>query len=72
MLHDQEGKTRVGMVGLVAAAFALLFVLLVMGPGNRQHVESNPGPSGTPGSTIVDQKPPPAEGPSGTTTGTAR
>jgi hypothetical protein len=45
---------------------------MVWGPWNTPHVASNPGPSGTPGHTAVNQAPPPAAGPSGDTTGMAR
>jgi hypothetical protein len=52
---------------------ALAFVLVVAFLASRNtHVAPNPGPGETPGSTALDGKPPPAEGPSGTTTGTAR
>jgi hypothetical protein len=44
----------------------------VWGFGSGTHVASNPGPSGMPESTIVNQAPPAAGSPSGTTTGTAR
>jgi hypothetical protein len=56
------------------AVIALAFVLAVavLTSRNTSHIAPNPGPSGTPGSTVLDGKPPPAEGPSGTTTGTAR
>ena len=61
-------------IAIMVAAFVLLLVFLTWAPWNPQHVASNPGPAGTPGSTAVDRTPPPAAGPSGdsATTGTAR
>jgi hypothetical protein len=53
-------------------AFILAVAILTWGPWNTNHVAPNPGPSGTPGSTTLDQTPPPAAGPSETTTGAAR
>ena len=69
---DRESKLSRETMAIIVAAFILLFALMVWGPWNTPHVASNPGPSGTPGSTAVDKAPPPAEGPSGNTTGTAR
>src|ERR1700688_2026472 len=57
---------------VIAVAFILAVAILTWGPWNTDHVASNPGPSGTPGSTAVDQTPPPAATPSGTPTGAAR
>jgi hypothetical protein len=61
-------------IALLVGAFILVFVFLTWAPWNPQHVASNPGPSGTPGSTIVERTPPPAPGPSQdpATTGQAR
>jgi hypothetical protein len=58
----------------IAAIVAFVFILLILawGPWNTRHVASNPGPSGTPGSTAVESTPPPAAGPSETTTGNVR
>jgi hypothetical protein len=74
MQDDQQRKSRTGVetIGLIVGALVLLIALLVWSPWNLQHVASNPGPSGTPGSTEVDRTPPPADSPSGSTTGTAR
>jgi len=77
MRDDQDRQTKQNKMGgralaLVVAAFIVLFAILAWGPWNTQHVASNPGPSGTPGSTDAHVTPPPATGPSGTTTGTAR
>jgi hypothetical protein len=60
-------RTLVAIVAVVAA-----FAFFVWGPTSGTHVASNPGPSGIPGSTIVNPAPPPASSPSGITTGTAR
>ena len=57
---------------VIAVAFILAVAILTWGPWNSTHVPPNPGPSGTPGSTTLDQTPPPADGPSETTTGAAR
>lgn len=59
-------------VAMIVAAFVLVLIILTWAPWNPQHVASNPGPSGTPGSTVQDQTPPPAAGPSGGTTGSVR
>ena len=56
----------------VIGAFMLAIAILTWGPWNTEHIASNPGPSGTPGSTALNQTPPPAAGPSETTTETAR
>jgi hypothetical protein len=70
--HDPKGQTNGRTLAIVAAAFILALAILAWGPWNTGHVASNAGPSGTPGSTAVEQTPPPAESPSGTTTGSAR
>jgi hypothetical protein len=73
MRDNQNRKGSIGGGTLAAiVAFVLVFAILVWGPWNTNHVEINPGPSGTPGSTTLDRTPPPAEGPSGTTTGAGR
>ena len=74
MQEDPQRKSRTGVerIALIVGALALFIALLVWSPWNLQHVASNPGPSGTPGSTEVDRTPPPADSPSGSTTGTAR
>jgi len=57
----------------VIAAVMLAIAILNWGLWRTEHVASNAGPSGTPGSTALDQTPPPAASPSsGTTTGAAR
>jgi hypothetical protein len=70
--NDTEGRVSGRTLATIVCAFILLFVLFVWGPWSAKHVASNDGPSGTPGSTVVNQAPPPAPGPSGTTTGSAR
>ena len=74
MRDSQDRNSSIGgrMLAIIIVAFVLAFAILAGGPWNTAHVASNPGPSGTPGSTTVDKTPPPAEGPSGTTTGAAR
>ena len=69
---NREGGISRGTFVVVVAAFVLALAILAWGPWNTAHVESNPGPSGTPGSTAVERTPPPADSPSGNTIGTAR
>jgi hypothetical protein len=70
--YEQNGAARVRMLATLAAAVVFILLILVWGPWNTRHVASNPGPSGTPGSTAVEGTPPPAAGPTETTTGTVR
>lgn len=70
--QDRERAASRQTMALIAAAVIVALGLLALGPWNSSHVASNPGPSGTPGSTVVEQTPPPAAGPSGGTTGSAR
>jgi hypothetical protein len=70
--RDRERKIGSETIAVIIAVLAVVLSLLAWGPWNTSHVASNPGPSGTPGSTAVDRTPPPANGPSGGTTGTAR
>jgi len=65
--QDWEGSFR--RFAVIAVAFILAVAILTWGPWNSTHVAPNPGPSVTPGSTMT---PPPAVGPSETTTGAAR
>src|SRR6266480_7828611 len=51
--QDWEGSFR--RFAIIAAAFILAVAILSWGPWNTTHVESNPGPSGTPGSTALNQ-----------------
>ena len=70
--RDRKSSTNGRTLAIVAAAFILALAILAWGPWNIGHVASNAGPSGTAGSTAVEQTPPPAESPSGNTTGSAR
>jgi hypothetical protein len=70
--QDREGSISFRTFAVVAAAFILAVAILTGGPWSTTHVPHNPGPSGTPGSTALNQTPPPATGPSETTTEAAR
>jgi hypothetical protein len=70
--QDRNGSMSGRTLAAITVAFVLALAILIGGPWNTRHVASNPGPSGTPGSMTVDKTPPPAAGPSGTTTGAAR
>jgi hypothetical protein len=56
----------------VIAVVMQAVAILTRGPWNTPHVAPNPGPSGTPGSTVLDRTPPAAPSPSEGTTGAAR
>jgi hypothetical protein len=68
--QDREGNVR--RFAVIAVAFILAVAILTWGPRNTTHIAPNPGPSGTPGSTVLEETPPPAAGPSETTTRAAR
>jgi hypothetical protein len=73
----QDNQDRKGSIGgrtfaFIVAAVVIILVTLAWGPWESTHVASNPGPSGTPGSTAVEPAPPPADSPSDSTTGAAR
>lgn len=70
--RQKESSTRATALAAIIAAVALLFAVLAWGPGRVDHVEINPGPSGTPGSTVKNSAPPPAENPSAGTVGSSR
>ena len=70
MRDSWEGSFR--RYAVMAVAFILAVAILTWGPWNTTHVAPNPGPGGTTGSTVLDGTPPPAEGPSKSTTGMAR
>ena len=77
MPEPQERRSQVsaGTLAMIVAAFVVVLVFLTWAPWNPEPIASNPGPSGTPGSTIVERAPPPpAASPSGdpATTGAAR
>jgi hypothetical protein len=69
--QDREGSISFRAFAVVVG-FILAVAVLTWGPWNTEHVASNPGPSGTPGSTELDQTPPPAAGPSEGTTDAVR
>ena len=72
-MPNNDRASKVGVRTLVAiVAVIVAFAFFVLGPTSGNHVASNPGPSGIPGSTTVNQAPPPASNPSGFTTGTSR
>jgi len=54
--QDWEGSFR--RFAVIAGAFILAVAILTWGPWNTTHVASNPGPSGTSGSTVLNQTPP--------------
>ena len=70
--RQKENATRTTAFAAIIAAVALLFVVMIWGPGKVDHVEVNPGPAGTPGSTVKNNTPPPAANPSEGTVGSAR
>jgi len=71
--QDQESSISfLRRFAVIAVALILAVAILTWGPWNTERVASNPGPSGIPGSTTLDQTPPPAASPSATTTGAAR
>ena len=70
--EDRESSISFRTLAAIGVAFILAVAILTWGPRNTERVASNPGPSGIPGSTTLDQTPPPAASPSETTTGAAR
>jgi hypothetical protein len=68
--QDWEGSFR--RFAAIAVAFVPVVVIVTWYRGTLPILRPNPGPSGTPGSTVLDGTPPPAERPSKTTTGMAR
>jgi len=73
--QDRKSLISAGTLAMIVAAFVVVLVFMTWAPWNPEPVASNPGPSGTPGSTVVEGAPPPAAGPSGgdsATTGAAR
>jgi hypothetical protein len=57
---------------LIVIAVAFVLAVAIFTSRSTTHIPPNPGPGGTPGSTVLDGKPPPAEGPSQAATGMAR
>ena len=72
MRDGQDWEGSLLRVAAIVVAFVLAVAIVTWGPWNTTHVAPNPGPSGTPGSTVLNEAPPPAKGPSETTTGMAR
>ncbi len=72
MPNGQDGQGSFRRFAAIVVALVLAIAIIAWGPWKTAHVAPNPGPSGIPGSTVRDETPPPAEGPSGTTTGMAR
>jgi hypothetical protein len=70
--NDRKGKIDAGTLVAIVAALFLTFSFFALESGSGTHVASNPGPSGMPESNIINPAPPPADGPSGETTGMAR
>jgi hypothetical protein len=73
-MHDRQDPKHGRTMAIMVAAFVIILLFLTWAPWNPQHVASNPGPTGMPGSTAVERAPPPAASPSGDTptTGMAR
>ena len=67
--QDRKGSISIRTLAIIAAAIILAIAAIAW--EDTTHVPSNPGPSGTPGSTVRDQTPPPTV-PSEGTTGAAR
>jgi hypothetical protein len=72
MRDKQDWEGSFGRFAIIALAFLVVVAIMRGGPWNIPHVPPNPGPSGTPGSAVLDETPPPAQGPSETSTGMAR
>jgi hypothetical protein len=72
MRDRQDWKSSISFRTFAVIAVAIILAIAALAWDNTTHVPSNPGPSGTPGSTVRDQTPPPAVGRSETTTGTVR
>ena len=53
--QDRNSSISGRMLAVIIVAFVLAFAILAGGPWNTAHVASNPGPSGTPGSTTLDR-----------------
>jgi hypothetical protein len=72
MRDSQDRKGSISFRTMAVVALAIILAIAALAWENTTHVPANPGPSGTPGSTVRDQTPPPAAGTSETTTGTVR
>ena len=62
--EDLKGSTSLRTLLVIAVVFILGVVALSW--ESTTHIDTNPGPSGTPGSTALEQTPPPAANPSQT------
>jgi cell division protein FtsN len=71
MRDSQDRERSISSRTFAVIAVAVILAIAALAWENTTHVPSNPGPSGTPGSTVRDQTPPPATGRE-TTTGTVR
>ncbi len=72
MSDNDKARVGGGTLAAIVCAFIIVLALFARGPWSGNHVPSNDGPSGTPGSTVINEAPPPAPSPSETTTGSAR
>ena len=59
--QDWEGSFR--RFAAIAVAFVMAVAIVTWGQWNTTHVAPNPGPSGIPGSTMLDETAAPAGGP---------
>jgi hypothetical protein len=60
--RNRKGSTSFRTWAVIAVAFILAIVALSW--ESTTHIDTNPGPSGTPGSTAQEETPPPAASPS--------
>jgi hypothetical protein len=70
-MRNSQDRGSVSLRTVAVVAVVIILAIAALAWESITHVPSNPGPSGTPGSTVRDQTPPPAV-PSETTTGTFR
>jgi hypothetical protein len=70
-MRNSQDRGSVSLRTVAVVAVVILLAIAALAWENITHVPHNPGPSGTPGSTVRDQTPPPAV-PSETTTGAVR
>jgi hypothetical protein len=71
-MRDNQDRGLISFRTFAVIAAAIILTIAAFAWENIAHVPSNSGPSGTPGSTVRDQTPPPAGDLSGTTTGKSR
>ena len=60
MRDNQVRKGSISVRTVAVVAVVIILAIAALAWENVSHVPSNPGPSGTPGSTVRDQTPPPA------------